>query len=63
MINNHNPIPHFDNEDDERAFWATHDSIEFIDWSKAEKNPVFPILKPSTGDDQSSHLPPRLHAE
>lgn len=37
----------FKNEDEERAFWATHDSTEFIDWSKA-KRAVFPKLKPST---------------
>ncbi len=42
------PIPNFKNEDKEREFWATHDSTEYIDWSKAIKNPVFPNLKPST---------------
>lgn len=42
------PIPKFKNEDDERKFWATHDSTEYVDWSKAIKNPVFPNLKPST---------------
>lgn len=41
------PIPTFKNEDDERKFWATHDSTEFVDWSKA-KRAVFPNLKPST---------------
>ena len=40
-------IPTFKNEDDEREFWATHDSTEFVDWSKA-KRAVFPNLKPST---------------
>ena len=40
-------IPSFKNEDEERAFWKTHDSTEFIDWSKA-KRAVFPNLKPST---------------
>jgi len=40
-------IPTFKNEDDERKFWATHDSTEFLDWSKA-KRAVFPNLKPST---------------
>jgi predicted DNA binding CopG/RHH family protein len=42
------PIPQFNNEDEEREFWATHDSTEYIDWSKAEKNPDFSRLKPST---------------
>lgn len=41
------PIPHFDNEDEERKFWAEHDSTEYVDWSKAQKV-TFPNLKPST---------------
>src|SRR3989338_99050 len=41
------PIPSFKNEDEEREFWATHDSTDYIDWSKAEPV-VFPNLKPST---------------
>lgn len=40
-------IPEFKNEDQERKFWATHDSTKYIDWSKAKKV-VFPNLKPST---------------
>ena len=40
-------IPAFKNEDEEREFWATHDSTEYLDWSKA-KRAVFPNLKPST---------------
>lgn len=40
-------IPTFKNEDEERAFWATHDATEFVDWSKARRA-VFPNLKPST---------------
>jgi predicted DNA binding CopG/RHH family protein len=44
---NRKRIPVFGNEDEEREFWATHDSTEFIDWSKA-KPAVFPSLKPST---------------
>lgn len=41
-------IPKFKNEDEEREFWATHDSTEYVDWSKAVVNPIFPNLKPST---------------
>lgn len=41
------PIPKFRNEDEERDFWATADSSEYFDWSKAEQV-VFPNLKPST---------------
>lgn len=41
------PIPRFKNEDEERDFWATADSSEYFDWSKAEEV-IFPNLKPST---------------
>lgn len=37
-------IPSFKNEADERRFWNTHDSTEYIDWRKAERT-VFPNLK------------------
>lgn len=40
-------IPKFKTEDAEREFWSTHDSTDYIDWSKAEKV-VFPNLKPTT---------------
>jgi len=40
-------VPKFKNENDEREFWAKHDSSEFIDYSKA-KSFEFPNLKPST---------------
>lgn len=42
------PIPQFKNEDEEVEFWSTHDSTDYIDWSKAIVNPVFPNLKLST---------------
>ncbi|MBI4064811.1 BrnA antitoxin family protein [Candidatus Gottesmanbacteria bacterium] len=38
------PIPRFKTEDEERKFWATHDSTEYIDWSKAQRV-SFPNLK------------------
>lgn len=41
-------IPQFSNEDEEREFWAVRDSTEYIDWSRAEKDPSFSRLKPST---------------
>ncbi len=53
-------IPVFKTEDEEREFWATHDSTEYIDWSKAEKA-VFPNLKPST-ESISLRLPSFLLA-
>ena len=40
-------IPTFRSEDAEREFWATADSTEYFDWSKARRV-VFPNLKPST---------------
>lgn len=40
-------MPEFKNEDEEHAFWAEHDSSEYVDWSKA-KRAAFPNLKPST---------------
>jgi len=40
-------IPEFKSEAEERAFWLTHDSTEYVDWSKA-KLARFPNLKPST---------------
>jgi uncharacterized DUF497 family protein len=41
------PIPRFRDETEERHFWETHDSSDYIDWSKAERA-RFPNLKPST---------------
>jgi predicted DNA binding CopG/RHH family protein len=40
-------IPEFLNEADEQAFWETHDSSDYLDWTKA-KPVVMPNLKPST---------------
>lgn len=40
-------VPKFANEAEERAFWETHDSTEYLDWSKAQKA-VLPNLKPTT---------------
>lgn len=39
-------IPEFKSEDEEREFWATHDSSEYIDWKKANRI-VLLELKPS----------------
>ena len=41
------PIPNFASEDEERDFWANHDSTEFVDWSNA-KRLTLSNLKPST---------------
>jgi len=36
----------FRNEDEERDYWAEHDSTEHVDWSRAERVSL-PKLKPS----------------
>lgn len=41
------PIPRCKTEAEERAFWETHDSTEYVDWSQAQRV-RFPNLKPST---------------
>ena len=40
-------IPKFKTETEERVFWESHDSSEYIDWTKAQPA-SFPNLKPST---------------
>ncbi|ALO44902.1 BrnA antitoxin family protein [Pseudohongiella spirulinae] len=39
--------PEFKSEAEERAFWESHDSTEYVDWNQA-KRAQFPNLKPST---------------
>jgi predicted DNA binding CopG/RHH family protein len=55
------PIPRFRSEAEEREFWATHDTTDYIDWSKA-KHAVFPNLRPST-ESISLRLPAPLLAD
>jgi hypothetical protein len=40
------PIPDFATEAEEREFWESHDSMDYVDWSKAKKV-VLPNLRPS----------------
>lgn len=40
-------VPKFVNEADERTFWETHDSTEYLNWTKAQRV-VLPNLKPTT---------------
>jgi len=55
------PIPDFASETEERRFWETHDSADYVDWSSAR--PVrFPNLKPST-ETISLRLPAGLLAD
>ncbi|OGQ51856.1 MAG: hypothetical protein A3J24_03755, partial [Deltaproteobacteria bacterium RIFCSPLOWO2_02_FULL_53_8] len=39
-------MPKFKSEDDEREFWTTHDSSDYVDWKRARRV-VLPNLKPS----------------
>ncbi len=41
------PIPTFEDEDREREFWTSHDSTDFLDWSKAQRV-TLGHLKPTT---------------
>src|SRR6266496_2101662 len=54
-------IPTFSSEAEERAFWETHDTSPFVDWTKG-RVAVFPNLKPST-ETISLRLPAALLAE
>lgn len=40
-------IPTFQNEDEEREFWAKENSTDFIDWESGEAS-ILPNLKPTT---------------
>jgi predicted DNA binding CopG/RHH family protein len=40
-------LPEFKTEAEEREFWETHDSTDYLDWDQA-KPASFPKLKPST---------------
>lgn len=62
MDSKRKPVPQLSSENEEREFWATQDSTEYIDWSKAAKNPTFSRLKPSTRT-VSIRLPESLIAE
>jgi predicted DNA binding CopG/RHH family protein len=46
-IRKRKPFPRFKNEAEERKFWETHDSTDFVDWGMAQRA-RFPNLKPST---------------
>lgn len=41
------PIPSFRDEQEEREFWETHDTTEYVDWSRG-RLVRFPNLKPTT---------------
>ena len=41
------PIPSFRSEQEEREFWETHDTTDYVDWTQG-RIVRFPKLKPST---------------
>ena len=55
------PIPEFRTEDEEREFWASQDSSDYVDWAQARRA-VFPKLKLST-ETISLRLPASLLAD
>jgi predicted DNA binding CopG/RHH family protein len=40
-------IPAFENEEQEREFWAAHDSADYVDWRRSEEMRL-PNLRPTT---------------
>ena len=54
-------IPTFSNEDAERAFWSSHDSTDYIDWSEGRRMSA-PNLRP-TLRTISLRLPESMIAE
>lgn len=40
-------VPQFESEDEEREFWSTHDSAEYVDW-QAAREVRLARLKPTT---------------
>jgi predicted DNA binding CopG/RHH family protein len=41
------PIPSFRSEEEERAFWESHDTTDYVDWSQG-RIVRLPNLRPST---------------
>lgn len=54
-------VPAFQSEAEERTFWETHDTPEYVDWSPA-RVAAFPDLRPST-QTISLRVPAGLLAE
>ena len=46
MPNTKKQVPEFHSEEEERKFWAKHDSTDFVDWNGGSHR-KFPNLKPS----------------
>ena len=50
-------IPEFGSEAEERKFWETHDSTDYVDWSKA--NHAYSKTTPITEENDNSSDPTR----
>jgi predicted DNA binding CopG/RHH family protein len=46
-MNRKKPLPAFRSEEEEREFWADHDSTDYVEWDEARRV-VLPNLQPST---------------
>lgn len=57
----HKTLPHFNNEDEEREFWATHSSEEYVDLDKLVRVPAPKI--PRTANAVFLRLPHDLFSE
>ena len=55
-------IPRFRSEDEEREFWASRDSTDYLDWTQATRRASFQRLHP-TLKTISLRLPAGLIAE
>ena len=40
-------IPRFDTEEEEQEFWSKHDSVDYVDWKRAQRVKLA-NLKPTT---------------
>ena len=47
MSKQQKPVPNFKSDAEERAFWETHDTTDYIDWKNAEHT-RFANLKPTS---------------
>ncbi len=61
-------VPKFKNEDDERKFWATADSTDYVDWESGKRKKlvqryagIYARLK-AIANDESNDEPERLIA-
>ncbi len=41
-----NKLPEFENEDQEREFWSSQDSVDYVNWTESE-DVIFPKLRPT----------------